>query len=126
MPSQSAFDSISGRILNPKDFDTVNLWSWQGSYPVKVQLNNGSSEPVDFTLEMTGEESPQPIGKEAVASYTQQITLGPGETKNVDVSMPTVTWGFSTSFVDTVLTLRKRRTAGDRPVSLDWKDFVIS
>lgn len=126
VPTQSAFDSISGKILNPKDFDTVNLWSWQGSYPVKVQFHNNSSDLVDFTLEMTGEETPAPFGEEAVASYTQQVALGPGETKNVDIAMPTVTWGFSKSSVDIVLTLRKRRTAGDRPVSLDWKDFVIN
>jgi hypothetical protein len=124
--SQRSFDSVTGRILTPTDFSTVDLWSWQGSYPVKIQFNNPSSDTVDFTLELTGAESPAPFGDETSASYAQQVSIGPGETKNVDVSMPTATWGFSKTYVDIVLTAKKRRAAPDEPAMLDFKSFVIS
>lgn len=126
VPSPRAFDQVTGKILTPADFSTVDLWSWQGSYPVKIQLQNGSTDPVDFTLELTGDESPAPFGDETNSAYAQQVSIGPGETKNVDISMPTVTWGFSKTYVDVVLTAKKRRTAGDQPVMLDYKGFVIS
>lgn len=126
VPTRAGFNAVSGRIVNPTDFSTVDLWSWQGSYPVKIQFQNGSNEAVDFMLELTGQESPAPFGDEATAAFTQQVTLGPGETKNVDVSMPTVTWGFSKTYVDVILTAKKRRSAGDEPVMLDYKSFVIS
>lgn len=126
VPTIKAFDSVTGRIVSPTDFSTVDLWSWQGSYPVRVQFQNGSNEPVDFALELTGQEAPAPFGDEQVAAYSQQVSLGPGETKNVDVSMPIVTWGFTKTYVDIILTAKKRRTAGDEPVMLDYKSFVVS
>lgn len=126
IPTNRGFESISGRIISPTDFSTIDRWFWQKTYPVQIRLSNSSGEQVQFTLELTGQESPAPIGEDAVSPYALDVTLGPGETRDVDVDMPTATWGWNVTYVDVVLTAKKRRTAGDQPVMLDFKSFVIS
>lgn len=127
VPSASDFDGIVGVITQPQDFSNINLWSWQRSYPVTVQCTNPSQNQVTFTLNLVSDESPSPVGQDhQQATTSTQVTLGPGETKNVDLTMPSAAWGFTTASVDVLLYAQKQQTAQSAPVQLDFKSFQIT
>jgi hypothetical protein len=125
VPRGSSFEAISGRITSPVDFTTVDLWPWQKSYPVRLQLTNGSVEPVSFTLELTASEDPQPFGSSQESAAVVQVGLAPGETRNVDINMPITSWEAAVDYVDIVLVAKKRRSAGESPELIDQRSFVI-
>lgn len=125
-PSEAvAFDAVTGRISSPADFTTVDIGPFAKSYPVRVQLHNPSQAPVTFELELTADEDPSPVGSSMVASLPVQVSLGPGQVRDVDVAMPIVTWDTWVDYVDIVLTARKRRAPGESARMLDSRSFVI-
>ena len=57
-PSMSqAFDAVTGVLTSPQDYSTVSVKPWSSTYPVRIQLSNPSGQPVNFTLELKGDES---------------------------------------------------------------------
>lgn len=126
-PIESAFETVTGRISSPADFSTVDIQPWATSYPVRVQLDNRpSSVPVTFELELTAEEDPQPVGKSALSTLPVQVTLNPGEVRDVDLNMPIATWGALQTYVDIVLTARKRRAPGEASQLIDQRSFNVT
>lgn len=118
-----AFAGISGILTSPQDFSTVNVHSWSSTYPVRIQLHNGSSQPVNFILELQGNESGS-LGADNMASYVAQVTLNPSETKNVDIDMPVVS-GHVLDTVDVALKAFKRRVAGEPAEMLSMRTFIL-
>jgi len=125
-PLESAFEGVSGRISSPADFSTVDIQAWSTSYPVRIQLQNPASVPATFELELTGEEDPQPVGKSATSVLPVQVTLNPGEIRDVDVNMPIATWGALQAYVDILLTARKRRGPGEPAQLIDQRSFNVT
>jgi len=120
-----AFDNVTGRISTPADFSTVDIWPWSTSYPVRIQLSNASSAPVTFELELTAEEDPAPVGAKTFSSLPVQVSLNPGQIKDVDVNMPITSWGSLVDYVDIMLTARKRRAPGEAAQLVDTRSFVV-
>lgn len=126
-PIAAAFDDVTGRISSPADFSTVDIAPWASSYPVRVQLDNSKSAvPVTFELELTAEEDPQPVGKSATSVLPVQVTLNPGEVRDVDLNMPIATWGALQTYVDIMLTARKRRAPGEDAQLIDQRSFNVT
>jgi hypothetical protein len=120
-----AFENVTGRIVHPADFSTVNVGWFKKSYPVRVQLMNSSQVPVTFELELTAEEDPAPVGKSVTSSLPVQVSIGAGQVKNVDVSMPIADWGALVVYSDVALTARKRRVPGESAQLIDSRSFVL-
>jgi hypothetical protein len=120
-----AFENVTGRISSPADFSTVDVPFYRSSYPVRVQLMNGAQVPVTFELELTAEEDPAPVGGHVTSALPIQVSLGPGQVKDVDVVMPIADWGSFVDYSDVVLTARKRRVPGESAQLLDTRSFVL-
>jgi len=125
VPSSSDFDQVTGSIVSPTDTSTIDVSRFSSTYPVQIQLTNPTQNPVSLLLQFSGDETPSPIGSEQTASYSQQVTVQPG-TQNLTIQMPTVTWGFTTTYVDVELSMTKAISAGSQAAQLDAKSFVIS
>lgn len=121
----AAFENVTGRIASPADFATIDIGWFATSYPVRVQLHNPSSVPVTFELELVAEEEPAPVGSPALSTLPVQVSMGPGEVKNVDVAMPIATWDTLVDYAEIILTARKRRAPGESAQRLDFKSFVV-
>jgi hypothetical protein len=91
---------------------------------VQVQLHNPTDKTVTFDLLLSAEEDPN-VGGETTSSISVQVTLGPGEIRNIPVNMPITSWGALVDYVDVVLTVSKRRVPGEAAHKLDFKSFVI-
>lgn len=124
-PAPDAFGSITGRIVQPADFSTVDLWPWSSTYPVRIQLMNGSQAPATFELELTAEEDPAPIGAKAFSTLPVQVSLNPGEVKDIDVNMPIASWTSTADYVDVLITAKKRRAPGEAAQLIDMRSFVV-
>ena len=125
-PSEKlAFANVTGRIVYPSETSTVDLWPWSKSYPVRVQLHNPTQVPATFELELSAEEDPHPTGSPAVSSLPVQVSLAPGQVRDVDISMPIATWDALVDYVNVDLTVKKRRVPGEPAERLDFRFFVI-
>jgi hypothetical protein len=122
---EDAFQRVIGRIVSPANFSTLNISPVASSYPVRVQVQNKSSGPVTFEMELVGEEDPHPFGAEVVSSLPVQVSLGPNQIRDIDVSMPLSSWGALVDYADVRLTANKRRSPGEAAVMLDYKSFVL-
>lgn len=120
-----AFGNVTGRIVSPADFSTVNIGWFKKSYPVRVQFLNSAQVPVTFELELTAEEDPSPIGEHASIVHPVQVSLAPGQVKDVDVSMPIADWGKLVLYSNVILTARKRRVPGEEAQLIDMRSFVL-
>lgn len=120
-----AFENVTGRIVSPADFATVDVPFWRSSYPVRVQFLNSASVPVTFELELTAEEDPAPFGSHARTSLPVQVSIPAGQVKDVDVTMPISAWDSLVDYVDVVLTAKKRRVPGETAQMIDFKSFVL-
>lgn len=122
--SPEAFALVTGRITQPRDFDTVPIRKFDTTYPVRLEFTNRGEGPVAFEADLTGEEDPSPLGSEATASSTVHVELAPGQTKLVDVAMPSATWALLVVYIEITLTLYKRSSSGARE-RLDYKSIVV-
>lgn len=120
-----AFLAVSGRIVSPTDFSTVDISPFASSYPVRVQLSNPSTSPVTLTLEIEADETPAPLGSEQRSSSAVQASLRGGEVRDFDVAMPVASWGAFADYVDVELTARVRRSPGESARQIDRKSFVV-
>jgi hypothetical protein len=119
----AAFDSVIGTIVSPSEGSTVDIGGWTSSYPVRIQLENPSEQPVNFILELRGLESGS-LSVDQEAAYVAQVALGPRETKNVDLQMPIVT-GHVIDVVNVVLQAFKRRVATEPAQMLNMRSFIV-
>lgn len=122
---EDAFGKVIGRIVSPANYSTLNISPVASSYPVRIQVQNKSSGPVTFEMELIGEEDPHPFGAEVVSSMPVQVSLGPNQIRDIDVSMPLSSWGALVFNADVRLTANKRRSPGEAAVMLDYKSFVL-
>lgn len=120
-----AFENVTGRIVTPADFATVNIGWFKKSYPVRVQFLNSAQVPVTFELELTADEEPAPFGNPVTSTLPVQVSLGPGQVKDVDVDMPIGDWGTLVEYSDVILTARKRRAPGEAAQLVDTRSFVL-
>ncbi len=123
--SEEAFPLITARIMSPTEFQTVEQSPFSSTVPVRVRLSNPSSAPVTFDMELDVHEIPSPFGEATTSAESTRVSLGAGETRDVDVSITLTTWGWSTDLVDVYLTVRKRRVAGGTPEVLAATHFVV-
>lgn len=120
-----AFEQLTGRIVSPADFSTVDIGAMAGSYPVVVHINNPSSTPVTFTLELVAEETPRPFGSEQISSAAKKVEVPAGGILPVMIDMPIAVWSAFVFNADVVLEARKRRSPDEPAMRLDFRNFVI-
>ncbi len=124
--SEEAFPLINGRVMSPTEFQTVEQSPFINTVPVRVRLTNPSSVPVTFDMELEVHEIPtQLLSGEATSAESTRVSLGAGETRDIDVSITLTTWGFMTDLVDVYLTVRKRRVAGGAAEVLAATHFIV-
>lgn len=122
---QGAFDSISGRVSYPADTETVDIWPTASTYPLRVQVYNPSPIPVTFYLEIVADEAPHPFGEELRTTYPIQVTIGGGETRDIDIAMPISSWGPLVDFVDIDLNVYKRRLPNEDAYRIATRFLVV-
>jgi len=123
---KAVFDGISGQVTYPGEGESVNIWAFSSSYPIRVQLYNPSSVSATFYLQIVGNESPLPFGNDARTTFPLQVTVGPGQTRDIDINMPISTWAWNVKYVDVALSVYKQRMAGDNPVLIAQRYLVVS
>ncbi len=123
--SEEAFPLISGRVMSPTDFQTINQSPFSSTVPVRVRLTNPSSAPATFDMMIEVYEIPSPFGSDVTNSESTRVSLGAGETRDVDVSITLAAWGWSADTVDVYLTVRKRRISGGSQAILAAIHFVV-
>lgn len=123
---KAIFDGISGQVTYPGEGESVNIWAFSSSYPIRVQLYNPSTAPATFYLQIVANESPLPFGNDARTTFPMQVTVGPSQTRDIDINMPISTWAWNVKYVDVALTVYKQRMAGENPVLLAQRYLVVS
>lgn len=121
-----AFDGISGRVTYPGETEEVNIWATASSYPIRVQLYNPSSVSATFYLEIVANENPHPFGQEAKTTLPMQVTVGPGQTRDIDINMPITAWGLTTTYTEVDLTVYKRRLPNEDRQQIAMRFFVVT
>lgn len=120
------FNGISGQVIYPGEGESVNIWPLASSYPIRVQLYNPAAAPVTFYLQIVANESPTPFGNEAKTTYPMQVTVGPGQTRDIDINMPISTWAWNVKYVDVALAVYKQRMASENPVLMAQRYLVVA
>lgn len=121
-----AFDSISGRVTYPGETEEVNIWATASSYPIRVQLYNPSSVSATFYIEIVGNENPHPFGEETRTTYPMQVTVGPGQTRDIDINMPITAWGLTTTYTEVDLVVYKRRVPNEDRQQIATRFLVVT
>lgn len=123
--NEDAFPLLEGRIVSPGEWQKVNLGFFGSKVDIRTRLTNPSSSDVTFDLIYDVEEIPSPFGDVEKYAVPTRVTLGAGETRDVDSVISLVTWGTTTNEVDVYITLQKRRISGGAPALLSYRHFVI-
>lgn len=118
-----ALDAVTGILTVPQDYSTVSIKPWSSTYPVRIQLQNPSGQSVNFTLELRGQESGS-LSPDQESTYVAQVSLSPGDTKNVDIEMP-LSSGHVIDVVNVALTAYKRRVATEPAQVLSTRSFIV-
>jgi hypothetical protein len=122
----SAIDGVAGRVISPTEFQTVDNSPFNSTVPVRVRLSNPSGQGVTFDLVFIVNEIPFPFESgEKTNTMSTRVSLGAGETRDVDVPINLVTWGWTANQVDVYLTVQKRTIAGGSTSLLDVRHFVV-
>lgn len=128
---EDAFAAVSGRIVTPENFTTMDVSAFgTAEIPVRVRLENPSSSPASFDLIMELTEIPTyaPIGTEGdpvISSKTMQVTIPPGQTVDIDTTIPSGAPTVAVDFVEATLLIKKRRLSGGNPNNLYSSSFVL-
>jgi hypothetical protein len=122
---RSAFDQISGRITYPGEGEQIDIWPTSSSYPIRLQLYNPSSAQTTFYVEIVAKEFPHPFGDEVKTTYPLQVTVGAGQTRDIDIAMPITSWGWNVDYSDVDLVVYKRRVPTEDPVRIADRFLVI-
>lgn len=122
---RSAFDQISGRVSYPGEGEQVDIWPTASSYPIRVQLYNPSGESATFYIEVVATETPHPFGAEATTTLPMQVTVGPGQTRDIDLNMPITSWGWNVDYSDIDLAVFKRRVPNEDKVKIADRFMVV-
>lgn len=120
-----AFDQITGRVSYPGETETIDIWPTASSYPLTLQLHNAASIQVTFYVEIIADETPHPFGSQKRTTYPLQVTIGPGQNRDIPVNMPISTWDWAVDYVDVDLTIYKRRIPEEDPVRIASRYFVV-
>lgn len=122
---EEAFQALEGRVVSPTEWQTIDVSPWASTVPVRIRLSNPVQKPLTFDLMITVAETPIPFSGEQANASSQRITIGPGETRDVDITIPLVTWGWSVNQVDVDLRIDKRRISGGDPALLAMRSFKV-
>ena len=123
---QGIFNGISGQVTYPGEGESVNIWPLASTYPIRVQVYNPSAASATFYLQIVANESPLPFGNAARTTFPLQVTVGPGQTRDIDINMPISTWAWNVKYVDVALSVYKQRMAGENPVLMAQRYLVVS
>jgi hypothetical protein len=124
-PARPAFDQISGRITYPGEAEQIDIWPTSSSYPIRLQLYNPSGESATFYVEIVAKEFPHPFGDEVKTTYPMQVTVGAGQTRDIDIAMPITSWGWGVDYSDIDLVVYKRRVQNEDPVRIADRFLVV-
>lgn len=123
-PSPATFHSITGRIVTPRNFETVEETGvFSETYPVIFTLNNPSDQSATVTAEFIADEDPN-IGDGQVTRQYKTVTLGPGQFHQDTMNMPMSTNYPYVDYIDINLTLRIMGSQG-RSQLIDTITFVV-
>jgi hypothetical protein len=122
---EEAFQQLEGRVVSPAEWQTIDLSPFSSSVPIRIRVSNPAQNPITFDLLLNIHESPTPVGAEMDNTTSQRVTVGPGETRDVDVTIPLLTWGWAANQIDIDLRVGKRRISGGESALLDLRSFKV-
>lgn len=122
--------AISGRVISPTEWQVIDISPFTDEISVRVRLTNPSPQGVTFDLMLVVNEIPQltsgiPLGDEQTNTTSSRVSLGGGETRDIDLPVKLVAWGFGANYMDVYMTVQKRTIAGGQPTLVDSRAFVI-
>jgi hypothetical protein len=124
--SRDAIYEVTGRVISPTEWQVVDNSPFDPKVSVRVRLSNPSDQDVTFDLVFVVNEIPYPLERgEQTNSVSTRVSLGAEETRDIDIPISLVTWGWTASQVDVYLTVQKRTILGDSPELLDSRHFVV-
>jgi hypothetical protein len=124
--NEDAFSSVSGEIMAPADYETVDVSPiGQPKIPARLRLSNASKSVANFDIMVDVQEQPHPFGAAVSAQQTMRMSLGAGETRDFDVIIPLSSWDALVDYIDVDVTVRKRRFSGGEPAMIDSVMFVV-
>lgn len=126
LADKHAFDGITGRVSYPGETESVDIWPTASAYPIRVQLYNPTAVGATFYIEIVANENPHPFGEETRTTFPMQVTVGPGQTRDIDINMPISSWGWGTTYVDVDLTVYKRRVPSEDPQKIASRFMVVT
>lgn len=123
---ERAFEQVEARILEPAEFETIDA-AFFGTprIPVRIRVSNPSGQSVTFDLNLAVEEDPSPVGSVVTHEDSLRVTLGAGQTRDVDTAVTIESWDALVDFAEVRLTLSKRRIEGGPPQLLATRFFVV-
>jgi len=137
----SDFESIQASFVSPKMYSTAQFGMFSGKYPVEILVSYPAAVnpadrllqgPVTFILQLDAKEIPYGYGGHLSAGDvqsgvvgSQQITLNPGEQRQISFNPATITstWQFAT--IDNTLTLYKIQSGGTGRTKLASVQFFL-
>lgn len=122
---KSAFDQISGQVTVPTEGSEIDIWPTSSSYPIRVQLYNPSTEQATFYIEIVAKEYPHPGGSDVTTTLPMQVTVGAGQTRDIDVNMPITSWGWNVDYSDIDLTILKQRVPTEPKIKIADRFLVV-
>ncbi len=123
--NEDAFLTLEGRVLSPTEQQEVDISAWGGAVPIRVRISNPSSSPVTFDLVIEHTEDPHPIGEVWSTETFLRITLGAGETRDIDTELKLTQWRAWVDYENIDVQILKRRIHGGGAERLADRFFVV-
>ena len=122
--NEDAFLALDGRVLYPTEGQEVNLGMTDSTVPVRVRVSNSSLSSVTFDLVLKHTETPN-MGEIWETETSMRVTLGGGQTRDIDVDLPLTQWRAWVDYVEIDLKVQKRRIHGGNPQMLTSDRFFV-
>ncbi len=122
--NEEAFLALDGRVLYPTEAQEVNLGMTDSAVPIRVRVVNSVSKSVTFDLVLTHTENPN-IGEVLDTVTSMRVTLGPGQTRDIDVDLPLTQWRAWVDYVEVDVLVQKRRIHGGNAQRLATDRFFV-
>lgn len=123
--NEDAFGVLDGRVLYPTEQQEVDISAWGATVPIQLRISNPSSSPVTFDLVIEHTENPYPIGEVWVTETSMRVTLGAGETRDIDTELKLTQWRAWVDYENIDVKIKKRRIHGGQAERLADRFFVV-
>ncbi len=123
--NEDAFQVLEGRVIYPGEQQEVDLSPTAGGVPIQIRVTNPSSSSVTFDLILEHTEDPHPFGEIWSTETPMRVTMGPGQTRDIDTELPLTQWRAWVDYIDVDVKIMKRRISGGPRERLATDRFFV-